>query len=141
MTRKREWNKLSTGYRKDLIRGGLTKRSYESGASVTAARRHTTSPESAKYRKLADGARVDIRTVIPDYDELTAAERERLAQQWLTGILGKARGPKRPNGKRRPSVAQGNAKNAFLNYLDENVTEIDWKDFREAYGESLAQAA
>lgn len=43
--RKRDWNSLSPGYQKRLKGAGITKRQYESGASLQKARGHSQTPE------------------------------------------------------------------------------------------------
>jgi hypothetical protein len=45
MAKVRSWEGLSDSYRARLRRAGFTSESYESGASVTAARGHTATPE------------------------------------------------------------------------------------------------
>jgi hypothetical protein len=45
MARKRDWNALSKAYQSRLLRGGITKQAYESGASLSAARGHAHTPE------------------------------------------------------------------------------------------------
>jgi hypothetical protein len=45
MAKIRDWDNLSDGYRKQLVRGGITKASYEQGADLRAARRHYYTPE------------------------------------------------------------------------------------------------
>lgn len=41
----RQWDALSSAYRKRLERGGVTKSAYESGASLKAVRGHSRTPE------------------------------------------------------------------------------------------------
>ena len=41
----RSWDSLSDDYCKRLTRGGVTREEYESGASLSAARGHSTAPE------------------------------------------------------------------------------------------------
>lgn len=76
MARKRQtWESLSENHRKRLSRHGLTKASYEAGASVTAARGHGNTPEhglkSAKpgkhdeyIRKRTKPSGVPVKTVL-----------------------------------------------------------------------------
>src|SRR5271155_210446 len=54
------WQQLSPGYRNRLTKAGITKRQYESGASLSRARGHAATPEHGlkdairnfgKYRK------------------------------------------------------------------------------------------
>lgn len=45
MPRRRDWDSLSPAYRSRLTKGGITKRAYESGASLKAARGHEFTPE------------------------------------------------------------------------------------------------
>lgn len=42
---KRDWNSLSPTYRARLTRGGINRAAYESGASLRAARGHSSTPE------------------------------------------------------------------------------------------------
>lgn len=45
MARRRVWSSLSPAYQARLKRAGITKRKYESGASLSAARGHSKTPE------------------------------------------------------------------------------------------------
>lgn len=45
MAARRPWDSLSPAYRARLSRGGITKSSYQSGASLAAARGHAQTPE------------------------------------------------------------------------------------------------
>lgn len=54
----RNWDSLSQAYRSRLERGGITRRDYESGKSLSKARGHGTTPEhigqgkqKSQYRK------------------------------------------------------------------------------------------
>ena len=53
----RDWSALTPAYRARLERSGISRRDYESGASVQAARGHATTPEHAggelSYNQLA----------------------------------------------------------------------------------------
>jgi len=42
---KRDWDALSPAYRARLVRGGIDRRGYESGRSLSAARGHAATPE------------------------------------------------------------------------------------------------
>lgn len=42
---RRNWNALSSGYRNRLERAGISRRDYERGVSVSAARGHAATPE------------------------------------------------------------------------------------------------
>lgn len=46
MARKRNWDALTDAYRHRMIRNGITRQDYESGASLTAARGHGLTPEN-----------------------------------------------------------------------------------------------
>lgn len=45
MATRKGWEALKPGYRATLEKGGITKKSYEAGVSLQAARRHATTPE------------------------------------------------------------------------------------------------
>lgn len=45
MAKRRNWGDISSNYRTRLERAGITRESYESGASLSAARGHANTPE------------------------------------------------------------------------------------------------
>lgn len=45
MAKRRDWNSLSKAYQSRLLRSGITRKAYEGGASLKAARGHATTPE------------------------------------------------------------------------------------------------
>lgn len=144
------WDSLSPAYRRRLTNQGISKTAYSTGVSIRAARGHLRvdqdtgetliTPESARYRKLAAQARVDIRSQLPDFDELPRAEQERLARLWVVGITSKAKGPATgKRGRRKPTAAQVRAKMDFLDYFEETTGDSEatyWRQYRKDYDPS-----
>lgn len=144
MAVRKPWDSLSQPYRNRLARQGITKSGFDSGVSIKAARGHDTAPESARYRKLAATARVDIADTIEDFEDLPAAEQEELARLWIQGITSKARGPiDRKTGRRKPAARQVVAKMDLLDAIAEyGFSESTfWKAFRSSYADSFSAAA
>lgn len=50
----RSWNALSTGYRERLERNGISRRDYEQGASVQAARGHSAGEGKERLARQLD---------------------------------------------------------------------------------------
>lgn len=51
MAKERNWQSLSPAYRARLQRGGITRRQYERGASLSKARGHSKTPERPERAK------------------------------------------------------------------------------------------
>lgn len=142
MSQRKGWNTLSDNYRKRLTAKGITTQTYTQGASIRAARGHADAPERALYRKRAEAARIDIRTFLPDYDELSKREQEEAAKAFTRGVIGKASGPiNKKTGKRKPSAAQVRSKMDFLDLIEQDREANFWPEFRTAYADSFAAAA
>lgn len=144
MAKRKSWDQLSTVYRNRLKSNGITKTGFESGVSTRSARGHSSAPESARYRNAVEKSRIDIRTFLPDYDELPTSEREKTARAFIFGVTSKGRGKtNRKTGRRGASVAQVVAKMDFLDIVQEageSETEF-YKLFRSEYANSFSAAA
>lgn len=151
---RKSWDELSPAYQKRLRSKGVGPREHAGGASIKAARGHTTH-ESKYWRTRAIAA--DIRTQIKNFDSLPAGEAETVGRQWVLGFMSKSRGPLQkikitdwrygrkdaPALVRYHTVEQDNARqdligwiNAHPEALDEG--EIDWKKYRDAYMTSFS---
>lgn len=143
MSQRKGWESLSPNYRQRLTSNGITASAYSQGASLQSARGHRNSPERATYRKRAEAARIDIRTFLPDYDELSKSEQEEAAKAFTRGVIGKASGPiNKKTGKRKPSAAQVRSKMDFLDLIEQDgEANYFWREFRTVYADSFAAAA
>lgn len=147
MTSKRKgWDDISPAYKQRLTRNGITKDAYSKGQSLSSARGHRDTPESAKYRKAAAAARVDVRNSVDGFDELSKAEQEQIARLWVQGITSPARGPINPKtGRRKPAAYQVRAQMDVLDLIAEYTGESQgsnfWKSFRAEYAASFSAAA
>lgn len=171
MAKRKAWEELKPSYRKRLLSHGITKSIHESGrGKLEDARGHSITPEhggTPKWETLATTkATVDIHTVLPDFDSLGPATKERVAEAWVVGSLQRGRGRKlnaaerlkhglHPSDKhilRHPSDAQIRAKFDFESFYAEHTgREFDaklnkqdpgnWARYREAYKLSFSQAA
>lgn len=77
---RRAWESLSDAYRKRLSRGGITKRDYERGRNLSAARGHFATPEhglkDAQRNPKKYGEYIRKRVVPEAKPEATSAELE-----------------------------------------------------------------
>lgn len=72
MSVRRNWDALSSAYRRRLERGGISRSEYERGASLKAARGHTTTPENMRefqknpkrFREYREGRRALVERVV-----------------------------------------------------------------------------
>lgn len=93
MAARKQWDSLSSSYRARLERGGITRTSYEQGASLSAARGHHATPERPeraqrdpeRYRRYLQ-ARRPMRVVTTDgirtVDGLRKRDRSIVAKHW-----------------------------------------------------------
>jgi hypothetical protein len=151
-TPRKGWTKLSPAYRGRLERNGIDRGRYERGWRLEKSRGHGTTPErpSAGYRGLAikrgllESLGGMSRYTFADLDHET---QEKLARLYIQGFLTKGKGnianPNRKKGtkiKRRPSLAQMEAKFEFFSTLQDEGIDFEEKEFYKALQEQSGGA-
>jgi hypothetical protein len=160
---RKSWSELSPAYQKRLRNKGIGPREHASGASIRAARGHVATPEHNIWRKKA--LAWDIKTVIPGYDSLPAAEAEKVGRDWVLGFMTKSKGKLEPirifdhrYGKkgfekgtklRYQTDEQKNAHIEFLSWTDNKANQVymhppgggdtDWQAYRDAYQQKFSK--
>ena len=124
------WAQLTPQYRQRLASKGITEAKYDAGVSIREARGHAVTPEHGGWSRIAEARQV--RQMVPDWDSLDSATRNRLGKDWVRGFG--------TTGK--PLGIQGrSARNRFNEWYERNVHKkwgrSDWAQYRLLYQELL----
>jgi hypothetical protein len=135
MAKRRAWNALSSSYQARLVRGGITKDAYESGASLSKARGHANTPEHPEDAIKQPSRYQKYRAKLKPLQQQVWTRKENLFERNFKWHEGRAREwVKSPSSGRQPGIR---IMKQFLAMSDDEIYQKAsdaGKDYNMGYG-------
>lgn len=141
MTQRKGWTTLKPATRQRYERNGITRQSYEAGASLAKARGHATTPEhgtpGARSKFWANRAvERKITDFIPNFEDFPLTEQNRIGEAYIKGMFQKWKGRPLDAEERKLRGIGKRDRKLYRRQTDEQVEyQMDWFQAYQEFGE------